>query len=168
VRLTPLHLIPVLSSSLDHPLFIVSNACLGDLAFQPAAAAISLAGVYIVFSVDFFVMRWLRSRGERRRAALAVSTADGPMRLIGSEAEAYVAPTRLELKSRITRPDLFRSNEQGERETDRLGSFARRRSRSWRHRLLVESSSIRCLHPRSWNDLSLVCPAPSRSELRML
>ncbi|GAA5841805.1 hypothetical protein JCM5353_007774 [Sporobolomyces roseus] len=81
----------IVSTAFIHLLFhgftMFSNACLGDLAFEPAAAAIALSGVYIVFSVDFFVMRWLRSRSERRSAALAVANADGPMRLIGSEAE---------------------------------------------------------------------------------
>ncbi|GAA5976678.1 hypothetical protein JCM10908_005592 [Rhodotorula pacifica] len=63
---------------LYHAFVMFSNACLGELAFEPAAAAISLAGVYVVFSVDFFVMRWLRSRGERRLAARKAAQADGP------------------------------------------------------------------------------------------
>ncbi|GAA5849368.1 hypothetical protein JCM5353_005309 [Sporobolomyces roseus] len=63
---------------LYHAFIMFGNACLGELAFEPAAAAISLAGVYFVFSVDFFVMRWLRSRGERRAAALAASNGDSP------------------------------------------------------------------------------------------
>lgn len=42
------------------------------------------AGVYIVFSVDFFVMRWLRSRGERRLAAMNAANGDSPAESIDS------------------------------------------------------------------------------------
>ncbi|GAA5820596.1 hypothetical protein JCM11491_001995, partial [Sporobolomyces phaffii] len=69
---------------LYHAFVMFGNACIGELAFEPAAAAISLAGVYVVFSVDFFVMRWLRSRGERRLAANAASNGDGPSGSIDS------------------------------------------------------------------------------------
>ncbi|GAA5968737.1 hypothetical protein JCM8115_002075 [Rhodotorula mucilaginosa] len=69
---------------LYHAFVMFGNACLGELAFEPAAAAISLAGVYIVFSVDFFVMRWLRSRGERRLAAMNAANGDSPAESIDS------------------------------------------------------------------------------------
>ncbi|GAA5983026.1 hypothetical protein JCM5350_003546 [Sporobolomyces pararoseus] len=72
---------------LYHAFIMFGNTCLGELAFEPAAAAISLAGVYVVFSVDFFVMRWLRSRGERRKSALAVSNGDGPARSTTSSSD---------------------------------------------------------------------------------
>ncbi|GAA5990511.1 hypothetical protein JCM5350_000543 [Sporobolomyces pararoseus] len=72
---------------LYHAFIMFGNTCLGELAFEPAAAAISLAGVYVVFSVDFFVMRWLRSRGERRESALAVSNGDGPARSTTSSSD---------------------------------------------------------------------------------
>ncbi|GAA5934126.1 hypothetical protein JCM3775_002881 [Rhodotorula graminis] len=48
---------------LYHAFVMFSNACLGELAFEPAAAAIAMAGTYLVFGIDFTVMRWLRSRG---------------------------------------------------------------------------------------------------------
>ncbi|GAA6062178.1 hypothetical protein JCM10212_005133 [Sporobolomyces blumeae] len=63
---------------LYHAFVMFSNTCIGELAFEPAAAAISLAGVYVVFGVDFFVMRWLRSRGERQLAASRAANGDGP------------------------------------------------------------------------------------------
>ncbi|KWU43578.1 Zinc/iron permease [Rhodotorula sp. JG-1b] len=69
---------------LYHGFVMFSNACLGELAFEPAAAAISLAGVYIVFSVDFFVMRWLHSRGERRLAASNAANGDDAAESIAS------------------------------------------------------------------------------------
>ncbi|GAA6012208.1 hypothetical protein JCM11491_001786 [Sporobolomyces phaffii] len=72
---------------LYHAFVMFGNACIGELAFEPAAAAISLAGVYVVFSVDFFVMRWLRSRGERRLAANAASNGDGPSGSIDSSSD---------------------------------------------------------------------------------
>ncbi|GAA5944675.1 uncharacterized protein JCM15063_000829 [Sporobolomyces koalae] len=62
---------------LYHAFVMFGNACLGELHFEPAAAAISLAGVYVTFSVDFFVMRWLRDRGDRRANRLAVKNQDG-------------------------------------------------------------------------------------------
>ncbi|GAA6034480.1 hypothetical protein JCM8097_005350 [Rhodosporidiobolus ruineniae] len=63
---------------LYHAFVMFSNACLGELAFEPAAAAISLAGVYVVFGVDFFVMRWLKTRTANREHASAAASADGP------------------------------------------------------------------------------------------
>jgi hypothetical protein len=48
------------------------------------------AGVYIVFSVDFFVMRWLRSRGERRLAAMNAANGDSPAESIDSSSHKYV------------------------------------------------------------------------------
>ncbi|GAA5915220.1 uncharacterized protein JCM6883_002364 [Sporobolomyces salmoneus] len=72
---------------LYHSFIMFGNACLGELAFEPAAPAIALAGVYVVFSVDFFVMRWLRSRGERREAARAVANGDGPSRSISPSSD---------------------------------------------------------------------------------
>ena len=48
------------------------------------------AGVYIVFSVDFFVMRWLRSRGERRLAAMNAANGDSPAESIESSSHKYV------------------------------------------------------------------------------
>ncbi|GAA5985779.1 hypothetical protein JCM11641_006204 [Rhodosporidiobolus odoratus] len=62
---------------LYHAFVMFGNACLGELAFEPAAAAISMAGTYVVFAVDFFVMRWLKSRGNNRTAAAFLADADG-------------------------------------------------------------------------------------------
>ncbi|BGP17101.1 hypothetical protein JCM10213_003880 [Rhodosporidiobolus nylandii] len=63
---------------LYHAFIAFGNACLGELVFEPAAAAIAMAGVYVVFAVDFFVMRWLKSRAHNRTTAAAVASADGP------------------------------------------------------------------------------------------
>ncbi|GAA6018211.1 hypothetical protein JCM10207_002868 [Rhodosporidiobolus poonsookiae] len=61
---------------LYHSFIMFGNTCLGELVFEPAAAAISMAGVYTVFSVDFFVMRWLKTRASRRSSADSVASAD--------------------------------------------------------------------------------------------
>ncbi|KAM0753683.1 ZIP zinc/iron transport family [Meredithblackwellia eburnea MCA 4105] len=61
---------------LYHSFIMFSNACLGELHFEPAAAAISMAGVYVVFSIDFFVMRWLKGRGANRASAEDLQAAD--------------------------------------------------------------------------------------------
>ncbi|GAA6050411.1 hypothetical protein JCM3770_004024 [Rhodotorula araucariae] len=63
---------------LYHSFVMFANACLGELVFEPAAAAIAMAGTYVVFAVDFFVMRWLKSRGEKRAASTATSLLDDP------------------------------------------------------------------------------------------
>ncbi|BGP42550.1 hypothetical protein JCM10449v2_006562 [Rhodotorula kratochvilovae] len=63
---------------LYHSFIMFGNACLGELAFEPAAAAIAMAGTYVVFAVDFFVMRWLKSRGEHRAASTATTLLDDP------------------------------------------------------------------------------------------
>ncbi|ORY80689.1 Zinc/iron permease [Leucosporidium creatinivorum] len=62
---------------LYHSFVMFSNACLGELAFEPAAAAITM-GDYTVFGVDFFVMRWLNARSAKRVARNAAANADGP------------------------------------------------------------------------------------------
>lgn len=63
---------------LYHAFIMFGNTCLGELHFEPAAAAITMAGVYVVFAVDFFVMRWLKSRSANRLAAARQAGADGP------------------------------------------------------------------------------------------
>lgn len=63
---------------LYHAFIMFSNACLGELKFEPVAAAITMAGTYTVFSIDFFVMRWLKTRTMNRSAAERVSDADSP------------------------------------------------------------------------------------------
>ncbi|BGP50726.1 hypothetical protein JCM10450v2_006652 [Rhodotorula kratochvilovae] len=63
---------------LYHSFIMFANPCLGELAFEPAAAAIAMAGTYVIFAVDFFVMRWLKSRGENRAAATATVHLDDP------------------------------------------------------------------------------------------
>ncbi|GAA5916755.1 hypothetical protein JCM6882_003047 [Rhodosporidiobolus microsporus] len=63
---------------LYHSFIMFGNACLGELVFEPAAAAIAMAGTYVVFTVDFFVMRWLKARGDQRSSAAAAANADGP------------------------------------------------------------------------------------------
>ncbi|GJN93491.1 hypothetical protein Rhopal_006548-T1 [Rhodotorula paludigena] len=62
---------------LYHSFIMFGNACLGELHFEPAAAAIAMAGTYVVFTVDYCVMRWLKSRGDHRAAANANACADG-------------------------------------------------------------------------------------------
>ncbi|KAM0792687.1 hypothetical protein ACM66B_002467 [Microbotryomycetes sp. NB124-2] len=51
---------------LYHSFIMFGNACLGELVFEPAAAAISMAGTYVVFGIEFTVMRWLRARADKR------------------------------------------------------------------------------------------------------
>ncbi|GAA5853026.1 hypothetical protein JCM8547_004776 [Rhodosporidiobolus lusitaniae] len=63
---------------LYHSFIMFGNTCLGELVFEPAAAAISMAGVYVVFGVDFFVMRWLKNRANHRSSVATLAEADGP------------------------------------------------------------------------------------------
>ncbi|GAA5824440.1 hypothetical protein JCM11251_000422 [Rhodosporidiobolus azoricus] len=75
---------------LYHSFIMFGNACLGELAFEPAAAAIAMSGTYVVFTVDFFVMRWLKARGDQRAAAAAAAGADGPSS--ASSHDSFVHP----------------------------------------------------------------------------
>ncbi|GAA5896588.1 hypothetical protein JCM8208_004240 [Rhodotorula glutinis] len=61
---------------LFHAFIMFGNTCLGELAFEPAAAAIAMAGTYLVFGIDFTVMRWLRSRGQASSASPAATLKD--------------------------------------------------------------------------------------------
>lgn len=55
-----------LATSLIHLLYqaftVFANPCLGTLAYDPAASAIALAGLWIVFLIDFGALRIIRAR----------------------------------------------------------------------------------------------------------
>ncbi|KAK4046855.1 hypothetical protein OIV83_005751 [Microbotryomycetes sp. JL201] len=61
---------------LYHSFIMFGNACLGELVFEPAAAAISMAGTYVVFGIEFTVMRWLRARADKRAYLVAQKSSD--------------------------------------------------------------------------------------------
>ncbi|TIB73008.1 Zinc/iron permease [Wallemia mellicola] len=68
----------ILCTALIHLLFhafvMFDNECLGELPYEPTAAAISLAGVYIIFLIDYLGMRY-NSR-KTRELAIAAGTLD--------------------------------------------------------------------------------------------
>lgn len=77
IRFFPPSSSPIDSNS--HSIYIkVNNACLGELVFEPVAPAITIVGVYLVFLIDFYVMRWLKKRAANRAAASAADNCDDP------------------------------------------------------------------------------------------
>jgi len=66
----------IIATALVHLLFhafiMFNNSCLVDrLAFEPAAALISIGAIYLVFVIDLFSLRYIR--GLRKRQATAQS-----------------------------------------------------------------------------------------------
>ncbi|TNY21115.1 Zip-domain-containing protein, partial [Rhodotorula diobovata] len=83
---------------LYHAFIMFGNTCLGELAFEPAAAAIAM-GAYLVFGIDFCVMRWLKTRGkscastlnedEDEKRTTDLGHCHGPSRLVHTD---YASP----------------------------------------------------------------------------